>query len=635
MNNDSTVLSRPVHHARFTAENDSSLKWECFDTPAELLQLLAEGIEELAVSDRLEQSHKTLQRQSSGNNDHNNYRNLISPKSFGRSADNYNKSEIFAHLVSLLESAQKSNRLQTVHWVYTIDSGGQAAFQDILPALIRDHSLTIHTLKLNECLSDRVEMACSVNGHPICSPRDLCQTNLQLIKTLVRSSSQCLSDGNGLPIQRPRCIIVGTFYDKVSECCETKEEKDCQLRESLQHSKDLLIETEGIIFPVNTTVEGREREEVASELREIITETEGTSIERQIPVKWFVFELELRCYVEKTGLGIISMQKCKNIGQILGMIEEEVIECIKYLHEQTLLLYFDKILPNTVFIDAQSVLDKVSAILFISFQDNKLKSSRKTIRKLPNGAHEKLQMQGRFDRELLRGLPNALQIAEGSKEPVVLFSDIFTVDDFLAILEHFLVVAKLSNGQYFIPCVLPTNPPCQQLKHTYFNKVDPLFIGWDKMPVPLGLFPACTSGSPPAKRSSSKLDQSKDQQLRNAIYLSCISIEGAILLVDSIDWIEVYYSGDNSKCPQIRRAILDGVFTALDTLGYQVATRHLREGFLCLADDNCKLTPHPCFVSAGDDRSKLTCSQMCYKYYPWSSQQSCWFAVMNSQDMHK
>ena len=77
---DSTVLSRPVHHARFTAENDSSLKWECFDTPAELLQLLAEGIEELAVSDRLElQSHKTLQRQSSGNNDHNNYRNLISP----------------------------------------------------------------------------------------------------------------------------------------------------------------------------------------------------------------------------------------------------------------------------------------------------------------------------------------------------------------------------------------------------------------------------------------------------------------------------------------------------------------------------------------------------------------------------
>ena len=370
---DSTVLSRPVRHARFTAENDSSLKWECFDTPAELLQLLAEGIEELAVSDLLElQSHKTLQRQSSGNNDHNNYRNLISPKSFGRSTDNYNKSEIFAHLVSLLESAQKSNRLQTVHWVYTIDSGGQAAFQDILPALIRGHSLTIHTLKLNECLSDRVEMACSVNGDPICSPRDLCHTNLQLIKTLVRSSSsQCLSDGNGFAIQPPRCIIIGTFYDKVSECHETKEEKDCQLRESLQHSKDLLIETEGIIFPVNTTVEGREREEVASELREMITETEGTSIERQIPVKWFVFELELRCYVEKTGLGIISMQKCKNIGQILGMIEEEVIECIKYLHEQTLLLYFDKILPNTVFINAQSVLDKVSAILFVSFQDNK------------------------------------------------------------------------------------------------------------------------------------------------------------------------------------------------------------------------------------------------------------------------
>ena len=190
------------------------------------------------------------------------------------------------------------------------------------------------------------------------------------------------------------------------------------------------------------------------------------------------------------------------------------------------------------------------------------------------------------------------------------------------------MVAKLSNGQYFIPCVLPTNPPCQQLKHTYFNKVNPLFIGWDKMPIPLGLFPALVVHLL-QREAHLKLDLSKDQQLRNAIYLSCISIEGAILLVDSIDWIEVYYSGDNSKCPQIRNAIRDGVFTVLNTFGYQVACGNLREGFLCLADDNCKLKPHPCFVPTGEDRSKLSCSQKCYKYYPWSSQQSCWFASTN------
>ena len=77
------------------------------------------------------------------------------------------------------------------------------------------------------------------------------------------------------------------------------------------------------------------------------------------------------------------------------MTEQEVIECIKYLHDQTLLLYFDKILPNTVFINAQSILDKVSAIIFISLLDTASPSSfkNKAIRKLPTyseGTHDTL-----------------------------------------------------------------------------------------------------------------------------------------------------------------------------------------------------------------------------------------------------
>ena len=67
---DSTVLSRPVRHARFTAENDSSLKWEC--SGAVLLQSFynywLKGLRSWLLVIMLElQSHKTLQRQSSLN----------------------------------------------------------------------------------------------------------------------------------------------------------------------------------------------------------------------------------------------------------------------------------------------------------------------------------------------------------------------------------------------------------------------------------------------------------------------------------------------------------------------------------------------------------------------------------------
>ena len=269
---DSTALSRPLRHARFTAQSDSSLQWECFDTPSELLQLLAGEIEELVADDQPDSlmKYNSLRRQSSKSVDN----CLSSPKlltcsdSIDATASNDSKSEIFADLVCLLETAQKSNRLQTFHWVYAIDSGGQTAFQDILPALIRGHSLIMHTLKLNERLSDHVKMACSVDGEAICSTKDLCHTNLQLIRTLVRSSSsQSLSDGNGAAIRPPRCIVVGTFFDKISECDETMEDKNEQLSKTLQHSEDL-IETDGIIFPVNTTVDGQERKNLASELRD-------------------------------------------------------------------------------------------------------------------------------------------------------------------------------------------------------------------------------------------------------------------------------------------------------------------------------------------------------------------------------
>ena len=622
----STLLSRPVRHARFTAEGDSNQEWECLDNPADLEELLAGGIKDLTARNRLERRRPARPEPvedmdyTSAESSYPSQSNVVEAA--------YNKSETFASLVPRVKSAVKSKRLETVHWIYTIDSGGQPAFLDILPAFIRGNSITLHTLKLDDCLNDPIKMVFSVVGK-ICESEDLCISSLQMIKTLVRSSSSSYFLADGTNKAKPRCIIVGTFYDKIGMSTERLNVIDRQLQDNLHYTDDVLIPSEhGIIFPVDTTVDGEEREEKASELCEMITDE--ASFEKNIPVKWFTFELELR--KQKNEEGILSMDECIQVGKMFVMDEEEVMTCIKYLHEQTLILYFEKPLPNTVFIHAQTILDKVSAIIFVSLLNNKMPKSRqllRAIRKLPNGTSDisNLRLQGRFDKRLLDCLPDVLACAL-SKEQSVLFPDNFTADKFLALLEHLLVIAKLPDeGQYFIPCVLSTKPPLEQQKKDFSKNADPLFICWEEMPIPLGLFPALVVHLLQSENGQ-VFKLLKEQQYRNAICLDCPSMGGAILLVDSIDFMEVYYSGKNSKCSQIRRAIDDGISTVVSTFGYQDELRKPRQGFIyqdCCSDS----TPaHVCFVPTKRDKTTVKTTVTCPNnklVFDCSDQQRCWF----------
>ena len=630
LKHDSTLLSRPVRHARFTAEGDSNQKWECLDDPVDLEELLAGGIKDLAARNRLEQrSH--AQPEPKKDMDYTSAELSYTSQSNVEAA--YNKSETFASLVPLVKSAVDSKSLETVHWIYTIDSGGQPAFLDILPAFIRGNSITIHTLKLDCCLKDRIKMVFSINGE-ICDSEDLCTTSLQMIETLVRSSSSSYFLADGTKKAKAHCIIVGTFYDKIGMSTERLKVIDSQLQGNL-HSDGVLIPPEDgmIIFPVDTTVDGEEREKKACELREMITyeyvKKTDTDQERKIPVKWFTFELELR--KQKNEQGILSMDECIQIGKMFEMDEKKVMTCIKYLHEQTLLLYFEKPLPNTVFIHAQTILDKVSAIIVVSFLYNKKNKSRDLLRaimELPNGTKgiENLRLLGRFDRKLLDCLPDILACAL-SKKQSVLFSDIFTADNFLDLLEHLLLIAKLpEEGQYFIPCVLPTKPQeePEQQKEDLSENADALCIRWSEMPIPLGLFPALVVHLLQRDNGQEFTLLKGQQQYRNAIFIDCPPIGGAIVLVDSIDWIEVHYSGKKSKCPQIRRAIVNGISTVVNTFGYQDELRKPRQGFLyrhCCS----KSTPaHVCFVPTEKDKTSVTCPNN-KQVFDCSDQQRCWF----------
>ena len=155
------------------------------------------------------------------------------------------------------------------------------------------------------------------------------------------------------------------------------------------------------------------------------------------------------------------MDECMHVGEKFEMGKTDVKACIKYL--QTLLLYFKKPLPNTVFMNAQSILDKVSAILLVSFLNGQ--KFQKALSKLPSCGRD-LRRLGKFDREFLDRLPRALECVL-SKKPNACFTSSFTANDLLVLLEHLLVIAKLPEEEYFIPCALSTKPLSEEQKKQY------------------------------------------------------------------------------------------------------------------------------------------------------------------------
>ena len=97
------------------------------------------------------------------------------------------------------------------------------------------------------------------SGDPIAGPEvySLVTLTFKLVKTLVRSSSSHgVSQLISMTLMLFKCTTTLYLYRvgfvlirSDDNCIATKEEKHCQLRESLQHSRVFLIETEGIIVP--------------------------------------------------------------------------------------------------------------------------------------------------------------------------------------------------------------------------------------------------------------------------------------------------------------------------------------------------------------------------------------------------
>ena len=517
------------------------------------------------------------------------------------------KNEILLKLRSIKESPQ----LFKSHWIYAVDSGGQSAFLDIAPALLRYTSVNLLTHKLNEKLEDKVKFFYSIDGCQIDKPEERNITHLQLLeasnRSLVSFYSPNVPDINVEHSHKePFCLVLGTFYDKISESGESLDEKDAILSPILKPFKKVkrVYSTFGEkIIALNATARGKDETHLAKDIRDKIA---LSYIKADIPIRWFLFQLELENSKHKEKPAhLVSLSNCIQIGNDINMDKNDVKSALMYYHDLTIYLYFPGVLDNVVFLNPQPLLNKLTQLISISFSGTAKYLERQGYI-IPDHADVNLKEKGVFSQELLTKWN---YLSQG------FLDDLFSAEDFLKLMEHLFIVSPLPNEpgkpqEYFLPCVLPMATPTDldNLRGYFNNEVDPLVLAWidghELNPLPQGLFPALVVNllSPKCSANFELLPPQSDRPLyRNAIRLS-YSNGGTVLLLDTICWLEVVYTGKHSECYRIREVIKEGITAVVDKFHYIYKLKDPEERFHCSI---CNTTQHLCRLSK--NKTVLTC----------------------------
>ena len=377
----------------------------------------------------------------------------------------------------------KSRELHKATWVHVLDSGGQPQFADVSRAFLRGNAVNVILVKLTEKLSDKPSFVYSLDGIAINAPSELQMTNLQLIEHFVRSvaasKNTCTVSIDGKEIStKPFFIVIGTYYDKATKgffnkteiTSESIADKNRLILSSLEEFRDQFIfydkSSNDLIFPVDNLCRIN-RKKISAQIRERIMSQEGIGFKVPIPIRWYLFELQMRDK-GSSDHGIVSIESCYDIGTRLGMSKKDVKTSLVHFDSLTLCLYYKKVLPNVIFTNPQYLLDILSGLVRTSFVSDLKLILPKGVSLSPD-TQQMLQKDGVFEESILDvlGLP--------------FVKSLFTPRDFLLLLESLFVVSPIKSSdssvqRFFMPIVLPPERMSEEQKKAFTAKCDPLII---------------------------------------------------------------------------------------------------------------------------------------------------------------
>ena len=375
-----------------------------------------------------------------------------------------------------------SRQLSKSTWIYVLDSGGQPQFADVSRAFVRGNTVIVIVHKLTDRLSSKPIFQYSIDGKPLTQPKELRMTNLQLITTYVRSiSSAKLAAVDGADSESlPTFLIIGTYEDKMGGWRwlfqESLKQKNAQLIAALQQYKDQLIfyneSEQELIFPVDNICL-KNREDLSSLVKTYVMGHKKAVVEKEVPIRWYVLESNIKEEGEKSNHGIVSQTRCQDIGQTLEMTKTQTQGAIAFFKSLSVFLHFNTC-SHLVFTNPQYFLDALSNIIRISFVDFPQKLLQKG-KILPPNAHRRLQEEGLFTIDLLDLV--SIQFAPG----------LFEKADLLHLLCDLCIVAEVHRDEstyYFIPTALSPKHLTTNEKKKFAKTCDPLVLSFEHGVVP-------------------------------------------------------------------------------------------------------------------------------------------------------
>ena len=419
---------------------------------------------------------------------------------------------------SVSESVPKTWDLFTL-----LDTGGQPEFINMLPAINSSTAITFVVVNISsgkKCLQELVAAQYKREGYNY-SEGVLKYTNIHLLKCLLSSikvaamkkdtfHADVIKQVKEGKQSQPIVCIIGTCADVLKK--NYKENYNDEIHAINEEVKKLVetIQKEEImvfwcdaggnyVIPIDNTISRQPQKEDINEDQDAQTVQQKTAQnikiicehsneilreknQYEIPISWFILELELR----NSDKDCIPLTEVKDIcDRILPsrrkMNIEEIKEVLKFYHLCGMLLYFSEVdgMKEFVITNLQWFFINLSKIIMCKFENN--------ANDLYGAHHIKMMHNGTCHIELLGRLKLDLQGIE--------------LESFVKLLVHLKIIAPIMDDTYFMPTILPL---CNEKniftesdeygKPTTFaldgtcQEVKPLLIEFTFGTIPRGLF---------------------------------------------------------------------------------------------------------------------------------------------------
>ena len=515
----------------------------------------------------------------------------------------------------ILSTPPKGIRLSD-HWLYVIDSGGQPAYQELLPLFTRAASLNIITLDLSKSLKEKFDLMYRIGKKYF--PCHSKSTQLAIFQSAVSTGATFKPLNISRVTKEPTHsmhLVLGTHYDELQNPTHELREYEESLKSSMPSLESYLRNCvirksdDSIIFPVNTIDKSEERKSYNEEVCQAIWRYgAGASLEIKIPIRWFAFELTM------PNKSIIPIEEALSIGEKYRMSEEETKQALQYFHDVGLKLYYPEVITGVVFIDPQPILEILSQLLALTYVNDDECRDLILIKQLPQSVTDNLK-EGLFNEDIFNHLK--------SKADVFLESQ-FEPPDLVKLLLHLHIITKVEDNEkesYFIPYALPSydNLVAPQLTHA-----KPLLIVWREqkckskqiLPVPQGIFPLTIVHLlnqekfeiPPSIRDYYKY--------RDAMSLKITFVQQHTLhIINHYTHIEVYFAGPPKHCPQVRQLVIE----AIDRSTEKIHMNHNHvTAFSCPQNKNC-------YCVVDEDHKVVNCTICAQSPDTIDDDYWCWF----------